>query len=89
MFSRTTLLGSSQSRLTLRMCGFLRIDIGDLARDLAHVGISGPVTRNCTGYPTGGPFSRRTYAGAQFAEKSTSNRPIRSLRNFSRSAGRL
>ncbi len=55
-----TLVGSSQSNCTSVVFGFARIDVGHaLAAIAPHLGTSSPETRNCTGKPTGGPFSRR------------------------------
>ena len=56
----TTRAGSLQSKVTSPRLRILRHDIGEFAGDLAHApGCPGPLTRYCTGRPTGGPMSSR------------------------------
>ena len=59
MFRRTTLLGSSQSRLTLSTLGLARTLAATSRARRRTSSTCSPETRNWIGKPTGGPFSSR------------------------------
>ena len=81
---RTTFDGSSQSNCTLKRSGLCSI-VARTSRAIARTfAMSSPVTRNCTGKPTGGPFSSRD-TRPRSAGKSVSNSRIRRARTASRS----
>ena len=83
-----TLLGSSQLSCTLVKLALARITSATWWAIVRIPAISLPLTRNCTGKPTGGPFSSRNTEARKLG-KSFSNRVNKSLRNASRAAKSL
>ena len=82
---RTTFEGSSQSNCTLNRSGIaLASRRAPRRRSRAPSTMSSPDTRNCTGKPTGGPFSSRD-TRPRTAGKSVSNSRISRPRTASRS----
>ena len=76
--SRIDFFCSFQSNCTSRVLGLARMAARTLSATARTLSLSGPITRNCTGKPTGGPkFSRsmrRRASGITFCATSPSSR---------------
>jgi hypothetical protein len=85
MASVITFDGSSQSKLTSRVHWLARISAATWLAISRIFCLSSPTTRNCTGKPTGGPFSRR-FTRPRTSGKSWSKSFSRCARTISRSS---
>ena len=84
MSTLMTFAFSSQSNWTFETFGFSRMRSATRSAYRRTVGMSSPDTRNCTGKPTGGPFSSRVMF-ARSPWKSRSKSSISRARSRSRS----